>query len=145
VYVSLDLYNHEYLLIKVQCIKDIATIAAPDGTTSTTTKSSTAGEGTIVNLNVPSATDGVVVDASSREATATSAKSTKEQNPYKKQSAVAPAGATTKSGGTSTAVLSAVADVSISDNILNNATTPSANFTKLKTHTRSKQLSFCTS
>jgi hypothetical protein len=55
----------------------IAAIAAPDGTTSTTAKSSTASESTIVNLNVPSATVGVVVDATWRAATSTSAKSTK--------------------------------------------------------------------
>jgi hypothetical protein len=47
------------------------TIAAPDSSTSTTAKSSTAGEGTIVNLNIPSATDDVVVDTTLREAAVT--------------------------------------------------------------------------
>ena len=51
---------------KCNASKNIAAIAAPNGTTSTAATSSTAGESTIVNLNVPSATVGVVVDATLR-------------------------------------------------------------------------------
>jgi hypothetical protein len=62
-------------------------------------------------------TVGVVVDATLREATATSAaaKSTKVQNPYKTQSVVAPAGAAMKSWGILTASESTMAAVNISD------------------------------
>ncbi len=65
---------------KCNASKNIVAITAPGGSTSTTTKISTAGESTIDNINVPSAIVGVVVvDATSSKATATSvaAKSTK--------------------------------------------------------------------
>jgi hypothetical protein len=55
---------------------------------------------------------------------------------------VAPAGATTKSGGTSTAGESTIADVNVGDVTLNDATTTSAKSTKVQTHTRSKQWLF---
>jgi hypothetical protein len=112
--------------------KNIAATDAPGGSSSTTAKSSTEGESTIVNNNVPSVTVGVEVDATSREATATLvvAKSTKVQNPYKKQSAVAPAGAPMKS--ILTAGESTIASVNIDDVMLNNATISSTKFAKVQ-------------
>jgi hypothetical protein len=114
--------------------KKIAVIAAPVDSTTATANTSIAGESTIVDVNVPSATLGVGVDATSTEATAplAAAKPTKVQNPYKKQSAVPPAGAATKSRGITIVNESTIATINISDVNFNDATTTSANFAIVK-------------
>ncbi len=55
---------------KRNALKKIAAITAPVGSSSATAHTSIAGESTIVDVNVPSTTVGVGVDATSTEATA---------------------------------------------------------------------------
>lgn len=59
---------------KCNILKNQSAIAAPDGTTNTISKISTAIESTIVTFKEPSVTVGVVNDARSKDVTTTSAK-----------------------------------------------------------------------
>ena len=116
--------------LSASTVADVSTTAA--------TKNSSVGRSAIVNVNETSMTVVVAGDAPSRNPTASSGKSTKVCNPYKKHqsavssAAVAPVAASTECGGISTVVEPTIVDINTAQGTLNNAATTSSKLSTIR-------------